>query len=190
MSNSSASSHGTSGGVAVTPSMSASAIVANTTGTRSHVLKIDGYSRTKGLSVGKFIMSRLFQVGGRRWCLRYYPDSHYNTTVYDNCISIILCLDPSEATKSGQSTRSACLTKKATQCPATSGKSILCWTFSGKREPPVSELFITKAELENSLYLKDDAFSVRCDITVVMEIVTEDLVVPVVEPACCSVARQ
>ncbi|XBJ03881.1 hypothetical protein VPH35_022928 [Triticum aestivum] len=161
MSNSRASSHGASGGMAVTPSMSASAIVAKAA-SGSHVLKIDGYSRTKGLGAGKFITSRSFLVGGHRWCLRYYPDSHYNTTAYDNCISIVLCLDPSEAGEV------SLLDEEGHPVPRYVREIRPCWTLSGKREPPVSKLF-------------DDAFSVRCDITMVMGIVTEDVVVPSAE---------
>jgi hypothetical protein len=36
--------------------------------------------------------------------------------------------------------------------------------------------------LQNPLYLKDDAFSLRCDITVATGIVTEDVVIPAAEP--------
>ncbi|KAM0847451.1 hypothetical protein ACQ4PT_055002 [Festuca glaucescens] len=61
----------------------------------AHVLKIDGYSRTAGLAVGKFITSRSFEVGGgHRWCLRYYPDGYSSN--YAGCISILLFLDPGE----------------------------------------------------------------------------------------------
>jgi speckle-type POZ protein len=44
----------------------------------SHVLKIDGYSRTKALGTGNFIKSEPFDIAGHRWCIRYYPngDAH------------------------------------------------------------------------------------------------------------------
>ncbi|KAE8795748.1 BTB/POZ and MATH domain-containing protein 2-like [Hordeum vulgare] len=181
MSNWRAPSRGASGGVAVTPSMSASSIVAKAA-SGSHVLKIDGYSRTKGLGCGKFITSRSFVVGGHRWCLRYYPDSHYEKLIYSfPWISILLCLDPSEAGEVRAQFKISLLDKEGHPVPRYVWNNNKCFTFSGKREPPVSGLFIEKAKLESLPYLKDDCFSVRCDITVVMEIITEDLVVPAVE---------
>uniref|UniRef100_A0A8I6WWU4 MATH domain-containing protein n=1 Tax=Hordeum vulgare subsp. vulgare TaxID=112509 RepID=A0A8I6WWU4_HORVV len=180
MSNSRASSRGASGGVAVTPSMSASSIVAKAA-SGSHVLKIDGYSRTKGLGCGKFITSRSFVVGGHCWCLRYYPDSDDESMFHNRWISILLCLDPSEAGEVRAQFKISLLDKEGHPVPRYVWNNDTCFTFSGKREPPVSGLFIEKAELESLPYLKDDCFSVRCDITVVMEIVTEDLVVPAVE---------
>ncbi|KAF7017911.1 hypothetical protein CFC21_031264 [Triticum aestivum] len=180
MSNSRASSHGASGGVAVTPSMSASAIVAKGA-TGSHVLKIDGYSRMKGLYIGKFITSRSFQVGGHRWCLRYYPNSR-DFVRYAGWISIVLCLDPSEVGEVTAEYKISLLDKKGRPVPRFVRESKTL-TFSGKQEPHITDSYhlITKAELGSLPYLKDDAFSVRCDITVVMGIVTEDLVVPAVE---------
>ena len=54
---------------------SASAIVAKAV-TGSHVLKIEGYSLTKGLGNGEFISSSTFVVGGHRWLIRYYPHGY------------------------------------------------------------------------------------------------------------------
>jgi hypothetical protein len=55
--------------------LTASAIVALVDGSGSHILRIDGYSSTKGLGNGNYIASEMFTVGGHRWCLYYYPDS-------------------------------------------------------------------------------------------------------------------
>ena len=61
------------GVVGTSDANSASAIVAMAL-EGSHVLKIDGYSRTKGLGNGKFIKSEPFDIRGHLWCIRYYPD--------------------------------------------------------------------------------------------------------------------
>ncbi|KAK1684476.1 hypothetical protein QYE76_045324 [Lolium multiflorum] len=170
MSNSSASSLGGACG------MSASAIVAKAA-SGSHVLKIDGYSRTTGFGAGNFITSRSFKVGGRRWCLRYYPDG-----CDCNCngwISILLCLDPSETGKVRALYKMSLLDQQGYPVASGSRESSRCRTFTGKGEPRGFCQFVTKAGLrDNRRYLKDDTFSVKCDITVVTGIVTEDVVVP------------
>lgn len=51
----------------------ASAIVADAV-TGYHLLKIDGYSRTKGTPNGAALTSDQFVVGGHRWRIRYYPN--------------------------------------------------------------------------------------------------------------------
>ncbi|KQJ87677.1 hypothetical protein BRADI_4g12889v3 [Brachypodium distachyon] len=73
-----------------TSPLSASAIVAHAV-SGSHVLKIDGYSCTKGLGHGKSIKSEKFTVGGHRWCLHYYPDGENSESA--DWISIFLNLD-------------------------------------------------------------------------------------------------
>lgn len=73
---------------------STSAIVAEAV-TGSHVLKIEGYSLTKGLGNGKFIRSSTFSVGGHRWCIWYYPDGHVPDTT--DWISVFLQHDHTDA---------------------------------------------------------------------------------------------
>ncbi|EAY78602.1 hypothetical protein OsI_33698 [Oryza sativa Indica Group] len=54
-------------------SASASAILADTA-TGYHLLKINGYSLTKGTPTGSFLTSSRFTVGGHRWRIKYYPN--------------------------------------------------------------------------------------------------------------------
>lgn len=42
----------------------------------THQFTIRGYSATKGIGVGKSILSRYFTVDGRTWFVRYYPDGY------------------------------------------------------------------------------------------------------------------
>ncbi|KAI5010644.1 hypothetical protein ZWY2020_012781 [Hordeum vulgare] len=58
-------------GTAVTGSVSD---VPKLTGT--HEFTIRDYSRTKGIGVGKSILSEHFSVNGRRWYIRFYPDGY------------------------------------------------------------------------------------------------------------------
>uniref|UniRef100_A0ACD5UT23 Uncharacterized protein n=1 Tax=Avena sativa TaxID=4498 RepID=A0ACD5UT23_AVESA len=122
MPNSSASSLGAIDGVA--PSMSASAIVAKAA-SGSHVLKIDGYSRTVGLGTGKFITSRSFEAGGHRWCLRYYPDGDYRHSSNHS----ISCLDPSEAGEVRAQYKISLLDKEGQPVPGRVTGSHACLTL-------------------------------------------------------------
>ncbi|CAD6212665.1 unnamed protein product [Miscanthus lutarioriparius] len=59
-----------------------------------HLLHIDGYSRIKDeLPTGKSIQSRPFIVGGRRWCINYYPNGTRSEDA--DFISVFLSLDES-----------------------------------------------------------------------------------------------
>jgi hypothetical protein len=43
----------------------------------SHVLTVDGYSKTRGAhAVGERIESRLFRVGGHSWWIVFYTSTH------------------------------------------------------------------------------------------------------------------
>ncbi|KAF7018713.1 hypothetical protein CFC21_031969 [Triticum aestivum] len=44
--------------------------------TGTHEFTIREYSRTKGMGVGKSILSQHFSVDGRRWHIRFYPDGY------------------------------------------------------------------------------------------------------------------
>lgn len=69
---------------------SASAIVAKAA-SGWHDLKIEGYSLTKGLSIGEFIRSETFVIAGHRWCIRYYPDGAASDDA--DCIAIYVQRD-------------------------------------------------------------------------------------------------
>jgi speckle-type POZ protein len=55
-----------------------------TTGSASDISKVSAthefticeYSRTKGMGIGKSILSQYFSVDGRRWFMRFYPDGY------------------------------------------------------------------------------------------------------------------
>ncbi|TVU24151.1 hypothetical protein EJB05_26552, partial [Eragrostis curvula] len=78
------------------PAQSASTIVADAV-EGSHVLKIEGYSRTKGLSNGKYIDSSTFDVGGHAWYIRYYTDGGIEKNV--GWISLFLGIQCDNATE-------------------------------------------------------------------------------------------
>ncbi|XBI12546.1 hypothetical protein VPH35_139403 [Triticum aestivum] len=135
------------------PSLSASAIVAPAV-SGSHVLRIDGYSLTKGLGNGKYIASEAFAVGGHRWRLLYYPDSLDSND--SDWISVMLHCDQADDLDEVKAKFTmSLLDQHGNPCLAT-GYDL-----------------IKRSELEGSVYLKGDRFSVRCDVTVAKEIFTK-----------------
>jgi speckle-type POZ protein len=72
----------------------ASAIIAANQLTGRHVLHIEGYSHTKALVNEYRLVSQPFDVGGRAWCIWYYPHGTiYRQGIRDNpYISVYLVL--------------------------------------------------------------------------------------------------
>ncbi|KAK3157596.1 hypothetical protein QOZ80_2AG0124840 [Eleusine coracana subsp. coracana] len=93
-----------------------------------HVLRIDGYSRTKHtISNGKFVESRPFSAAGHTWIIKYYPNGILKNSA--DYISLYL-----------------------------------------------PEKFIKREDLERSGRLKDDCFTIRCDMIVLGKVRSEDTV--------------
>ncbi|XP_051201634.1 BTB/POZ and MATH domain-containing protein 2-like [Lolium perenne] len=155
---------------ATSDELTASAIVAPAV-SGSHILRIDGYSRTKGLGNGKFIASEKFSVGDHCWCLKYYPDSHCLKN--SDCISIFLHLANNTVHEVKAIFRISLLDQDGNPLPSFRKLSTLC-SFSRSQHSMGYEL-IKRSDLEESVYLKDDIFSVRCDVTVAKEIFTKAL---------------
>ncbi|KAG2563458.1 BTB/POZ and MATH domain-containing protein 1-like [Panicum virgatum] len=149
---------------------SASAIVAEAV-TGSHVLNIEGYSRTKGLGGGEFIQSSTFDVGGHRWFIRYYPDGYGS----DNAgwISFYLQLQHSDATSVKASLKLSLLDEMGEPVPSHCTNWGAIATLSTRQQWGCKR-FIEKKTLEESAYLKDNCFAIRFDIIVSKEFRAED----------------
>uniref|UniRef100_K3ZNL4 MATH domain-containing protein n=1 Tax=Setaria italica TaxID=4555 RepID=K3ZNL4_SETIT len=144
--------------------------ISTETVTGSHVLKIKRYSKTKEvLGVGESIKSSVFTVGGHRWYIEFYP--HGYNEEEDDCISFVLFLDhPDDDETSVKAKFWLILLDQAGEpVPGYSAAMGLC-TFSGAVPSYGCERFIVREELEAAPYLKDDSFSLRCDVTVFKEI--------------------
>ncbi|BAT10914.1 BTB/POZ and MATH domain-containing protein 2 [Oryza sativa Japonica Group] len=159
---------------------SASAIVGGTV-TGHHILQIDGYSYTKEkLPSGKFIQSRSFKVGDHQWRLSYFPN--VKGSDYADYISVYLCLVEGQPVKA-RATFS--LLDRAGQ-PAPASASYYTRDMPMGRFA-VSDIgfgyhqFIKRELLEKSGHVRDDGFAIRCDVTVVTELRTEDRTPPLVE---------
>ncbi|CAM0909497.1 unnamed protein product [Alopecurus aequalis] len=153
------------------PWLTASAIVAPVV-SGSHILRIDGYSRTKGLGNGKFIASETFTVGGHRWCLRYYPDGRLLTD-YDWISILVQCDHSAVVDEVKASFRISLLDQDGDPVPSYSHESTNR-IFSSRQDTMGFDI-IKRSDLEASDCLRDDVFSVRCNLTVAKEIYSQPL---------------
>lgn len=149
-----------------------------------HVLKVEGYSRTKSLPSGRSIQSSAFTVGGHSWYIRYFPCGlgHLGMGNNDEFISLQLNLHHPAASGEVFTQFNFSLIDNAgeTVYSPYSGSSFIR-TFSRKTVSNGISWFIKKTQLE-SLYIKDDSFKIRCDVTVIKDIHAEDEPVAVPPP--------
>ncbi|KAL6654219.1 hypothetical protein ACP70R_007684 [Stipagrostis hirtigluma subsp. patula] len=150
------------------------------TATGWDVLKVEGYSQTKGaLGVGSGAKSAVFAVGGHGWRIAYYPNG-YNDEVAD-WISFDLDLDLDEPIADEENVAARftfSLLDQAGEPVPWSTKTSDVSTFSRAIPSWGFEMFIERAELEWSPHLRDDSFSVRCDVAVVDHIRTKTAATP------------
>ncbi|OEL14116.1 BTB/POZ and MATH domain-containing protein 1 [Dichanthelium oligosanthes] len=156
-----------SGGAGGEPEPSASELVALEV-SGSHMLTVNGYSKTKGVVFGHFITAATFAAAGHRWSILYNP----NGTSYDDSdyIALYLKVEPSSGPDvvnarfrfsllnvNGEPVRG--YSKSSDEA---SWRKFMA-TMIKKRGFP---RFISRTALEHSGCLIDDCFSIRCDITV------------------------
>ncbi|KAL6654232.1 hypothetical protein ACP70R_007697 [Stipagrostis hirtigluma subsp. patula] len=137
------------------------------TATGCHVLKVEGYSQTKGvLGVDKCIRSGAFVAGGHTWRLCYFPDGGSEKSA--DSISIFLHLDDDPPASNGDVRaryRFTLLDHLGRQVDYSSGDSTR--SFSSVSPAWGYERFIKKSLLESSYLDESDSFHIRCDVTVI-----------------------
>ncbi|PNT63313.1 hypothetical protein BRADI_4g14033v3 [Brachypodium distachyon] len=133
----------------------------------SHVLRIEGYTKTTELlSNGEGLASVAFAVGGRRWCLEYYPDGDDPENA--GWVSLILRLHRTDAAVDVRASfEISLLGLDGNPVPSSNLASGSTCELSGGEGWGGGLVETEVLKLEGSGYLKDDAFSIRCDITVV-----------------------
>ncbi|KAL6907742.1 hypothetical protein ACP4OV_001912 [Aristida adscensionis] len=146
------------------PTVSASAIVAEAV-EGSHVLKIEGYSRTKGLGNGESILSDSFTVGGHSWCIQYYPDGADSDSA--DWISMFLQL-VDYVTDVRAQFNLWLLDRTGEPGPPHWSRDTTVQTYT-RVDSWGFKKFIKRKDLEESTWLVDDCFRVRYDIAVSME---------------------
>ncbi|CAO2149771.1 unnamed protein product [Urochloa humidicola] len=145
--------------------------------TGSHIITINGYSRTKRLRCGEFF-SHTFMAAGHRWPLRYYPngsDDSYNESSR-KWVSMYLQLEQSYNTPDVKARFTISLLDwfgQAVPSYTYGSQWIHRFTPSGKHKG--FPRFIKRQTLEYptlfepTTLLLADCFKVRCEITVVTD---------------------
>ncbi|CAM0958130.1 unnamed protein product [Alopecurus aequalis] len=154
---------------ATKPSRSASAIVASTA-SGYHLLKIDGYSRTKGVPTGGKIQSRAFTIGGHQWHIDYLPNGF--ASEYADSISLLLVLDEKVTTSVKAQHEFRFADEVKDQDPSLTSAAVNSFTSQQRWG---TGTFIKRADLEKSEHLKDNSFTIRCDIVVINDYRLQDL---------------
>ncbi|TVU31096.1 hypothetical protein EJB05_22765, partial [Eragrostis curvula] len=145
---------------------SASSIIADTT-RGYHILKIDGYSLTKGTPTGECLKSHPFTLGGHRWCIHYYPNGDKPES--KDYISIFLHLDQSVSKAVKACYQLNFIDDVDEKTLAFRGVRIFesngSWGFTQ---------FMKREDFEKSRHLKDDSFAIRCDMVIINEFRVEE----------------
>ncbi|XBJ19723.1 hypothetical protein VPH35_010663 [Triticum aestivum] len=129
-----------------------------------HLLVVEGYSRTKADAPhGHHVESGPFRVGGYLWFLKYYPNGSSSARPGSTSASLILAQDVEKPVKAqfvlsfiGQSDK-----QESTYIGLTEVCEFPC------KSAGMSYLnFMSRDEFEYSEHLKDDGFTLRCDVLV------------------------
>ncbi|PVH31853.1 hypothetical protein PAHAL_9G247700 [Panicum hallii] len=144
--------------------LSASAIVGGTM-TGHHLLHIDCYWQTKAeLPTGQCIKSCPFSAGGRSWRISYFPNANKSSAA--EYISVFVYLDHSVAQPVKARVRISLLGQAGEPVPSHSKITEVHAFCTAASDFGYSE-FIKRAWLEESEHLKDDRFTIRCDVIVI-----------------------
>lgn len=142
------------------------AVVAETEGS-SYVFKVDGYSSAKWkLRNGEPLVSKLFSVGGYDWAVEYYPNG--GRYEYSDYISVYLVLH-SDSAKDVNAIFTFSVLDRNGHPVSKYSRTIIGHTFSKKGSSGGYHDFIDRGDLERALYVRDDNFSIRCDVSVVVK---------------------
>ncbi|CAL4898708.1 unnamed protein product [Urochloa decumbens] len=137
----------------------------------SHKLTIDGCTPSKNLHKGWAWISRSFDVAGHSWRIRYSPHEGDD----GNTISLHLELDPragkhDDRTGAVKSIEFSVLDQSGNPVPAFTRAVTGPCAFGQRSRSHGFDNFIRWSDLEASGCLKDDRFSVQCDVTVTADL--------------------
>ncbi|XP_051223491.1 BTB/POZ and MATH domain-containing protein 2-like [Lolium perenne] len=139
-----------------------------------HLLVVKDYLRTlQEIHNGEAITSGPFMIGGHHWCIHYCPNGYeQSSTDYISCYICLCDVDTEEAVKVhvGFSFVDQVEYQKPMCIRASEPRS-----FSTKFYSWGSENFMKRDALERSTHLKDNCFTIRCDIMVCKDPNTQDV---------------
>ncbi|XP_009356739.2 BTB/POZ and MATH domain-containing protein 2-like isoform X1 [Pyrus x bretschneideri] len=136
----------------------------------THHFRINGYSLSKGIGIGKYIASDTFNVGGFSWAIYFYPDGK---SVEDNAayVSLFIAL-ASEGTDVRALFELTLLDQSGNErhkVHSHFGRTLDSGPYTLKYRGSMwgYKRFFKRTSLETSEYLKDDCLSVNCMVGVV-----------------------
>ncbi|CAM0958133.1 unnamed protein product [Alopecurus aequalis] len=138
----------------------------------SYVIKIDRYSSIKGrIKHGDHVNSIPFSVGGHNWFVKLYPNGCPTERFLARSFSVFLVLDSAVAKAKGvKATVRFSLLDKDGEPVASHSRTTSEYIFTRRGKDWGFGDFIKQVDLEKSVHLRDDSFSIRCDVAVVKHI--------------------
>lgn len=130
-----------------------------------HLLVVNGYSRTKEAAPnGTMISSLPFMIGGHCWCIRYYPNG-YRSRCADYVSLFLVLVDKNISTALKVHKRFSFVDELEKQ-DSVHIRAKKPRNYSSTDSPWGHKKFMKRDELEKSKHLKNDCFTIRCDLTV------------------------
>ncbi|CAN6206337.1 unnamed protein product [Urochloa humidicola] len=150
--------------------ISISSIFTTPATTGCHMLKIDGYSKTKLFGAWYHrAASPTFEAAGQNWCISYYPTGTGSTSASADHISVFISPCSPITGNTRATIRFSLVPHAGKPAPPPYCKSFVA-AFNHNCVPRPDacgfECFIKREELEKSEYLVDDCFAIRCDVEV------------------------
>ncbi|CAM0877794.1 unnamed protein product [Alopecurus aequalis] len=128
-----------------------------------HLLVVEGYSRIKYTHNGTSIESRPFMLGGYPWVLEFYPNGQCQES--SDFVSLFLNLDHEVAQPLKVHVQFSFIDQVERQVPAHIRATDACY-FSTDHFSWGRSRFMKRNALEQSVHLKEDCFTIRCDIII------------------------
>lgn len=129
-----------------------------------HLLTIHGYSGTKSVPTGECAKSRPFTIGGHLWRIDYYPNGLKSEVA--ESISLALTLDEDVAAEV-KAKWNICFTGEEEEAEQVASMASTSVNNFASRQSWWYSTFVKREVLESSKHLRNDSFTLRCDIVVV-----------------------
>ncbi|CAO2149791.1 unnamed protein product [Urochloa humidicola] len=140
-----------------------------TTATGWHVFKVEGYSQMKGIGAARRVKSSSFLAGGRSWSITFFPDVGSSKEI-SQWIRFGLRLE-NRGMDGDVIVRAkySFLDEVGEPIPSSTRSTDSLWrlwTFEWTGQSMIFSPPVKREDME-SLYVRDDKFYIRCDVTVI-----------------------